>query len=70
MWALPLNTKEDAALVLKHWTDSMKIPSIAVFESDRGGEFEQLTALGIGKHVKTAAYHFQSNGSIERAHRE
>ena len=69
-YAIPLNSKDEAGVVLKGWASSMGISPDAVFLSDRGGEVESLTALGIGKHVKTASYSPQANGRIERAHRE
>jgi len=39
------------------------------FLSDRRGEFAELSAH-IKDHVKTASYHPEANGKIERRHKE
>jgi hypothetical protein len=39
------------------------------FITDRGGEFEDISPY-VKSHVRTAAYSPQSNGAVERVHRE
>jgi transposase InsO family protein len=74
--AIPLasmetDTKVDA--LITNWVCRFGVPAIVT--SDRGPQFTSAVWAGVcGKmgmvHNKTTAYHPQSNGMVERAHRQ
>jgi hypothetical protein len=63
-------TAEEIMQVLLGWSLSLNLPLHELcFLTDRGGEFEDISPY-VKSHVKTAAYSPQSNGSVERIHKE
>ena len=71
-WCIPVleKTSEEILQVLLGWSISLGIElHECCFLTDRGGEFEDISPY-VKNHVKTAAYSPQSNGAVERIHRE
>jgi hypothetical protein len=63
-------TAEEIMQVLLGWSLSLNLPLHELcFLTDRGGEFEDISPY-VKSHVMTAAYSPQSNGSVERIHKE
>lgn len=71
-WSLevPKKTAEVITDLLVVWAESLGLDlSELTFLTDRGGEFAELSPF-IKDHVKTASYHPEANGKIERRHKE
>jgi len=71
-WAfeVPEKTAEVITELLVVWAESLGLDlSELTFLTDRGGEFAELSPF-IKDHVKTASYHPEANGKIERRHKE
>jgi hypothetical protein len=74
--AVPLKSMDTAACVhalIYTWISRFGVPS--VITSDRGSQFTSAVWSGLCKllgveHITTTAYHPQSNGMVERAHRQ
>jgi len=73
-WSLQLADKSQESVLdlLTSWSDSLDLDlKECTFMTDRGAEFNNLMqAPGVTEHIRTAAYHPQANGSVERKHRE
>jgi hypothetical protein len=63
-------TAECITFLIDAWADSLELqlPELS-FLSDRRGEFAELSAY-TNDDVKTASYHPEANGKIERRHKE
>ncbi|BHF78195.1 hypothetical protein SprV_0602130700 [Sparganum proliferum] len=62
-----------AKALLTHWVSNFEVP--ATVTTDRGSEFEstlfrELTSLLGTNRIRTIAYHPQTNGLVERFHRQ
>lgn len=71
-WCLEVHEKkaETITALLDVWSESLGLEFHELtFLTDRGGGFEELSAYVKG-HVKTAAYHPEANGKVERRHNE
>jgi hypothetical protein len=71
-WCIPVaeKTAEEITSILQCWSDSLGLQlNDLSFLTDRGGEFAELSIF-VKNHVRTAAYSPQSNGQVERVHRE
>jgi len=56
--------------VITTWAESLDLSLASMtFLSDRGGELPELSAY-IKDHVKTASFHPEANGKIERRQKE
>jgi hypothetical protein len=68
--AIPLRSMDTAACVdalITGWVARFGVPS--VITSDQGRQMNMCSLLGVD-HSRTTAYHPQSNGMVERAHRQ
>ena len=71
-WSLEVPEKSAPVVsgLLKVWAESLNLDlSTLSFLTDRGGEFEEVSLL-VKDHVKTASYHPEANGKVERRHKE
>ena len=71
-WSMEVWEKSSECIMdlLTTWAESLDLPLESMtFLSDRGGEFAELSAY-IKKHVRTASYHPEANGKVERRHKE
>jgi hypothetical protein len=63
-------SSECITFLISAWVDSLGLNLCDLtFLSDRGGELAELSAY-VKDHVKTASYHPEANGKIERRHEE
>ena len=72
MWILRVEdgTREEVENVFMSWMDSMQLKDVRRILTDRGVEFTNFGHISGLQHVKTAAYHPETNGALERRHRE
>ena len=71
-WCLEAHEKnaETITILVEEWSESLDLELHELgFLTDRGGEFEELSA-NVKSHVKKAAYHPEANGKVERRHKE